>query len=641
MLSFRLGNVSGELAGDLPGHAFISYVREDRERVDRLQVALEQAGIGVWRDTANLWPGQDWKLAIREAITNGSLAFIACFSENSERRVTSYQNEELVLAVEQMRFRPPGRPWLFPIRFAECTIPLFDLGAGRRLDTLQSIDLFDGSWELGIPRLVAAVLNTFNSYGWPAATIDVDHAEGAAAGMRSASAAAQHSAKQRGHLIICGASALAVRTTEELTTRYGANVTMIAPSMENSYSDRLAELPNVRVVESAGLPAATFRQAEIAEARALGLLGGDDMGNLEASFQAHRLNPNLRLVVNVHKTAPAHQALAFFRETTVLAESQVAAPEFVAAALGAASPVSIRLAGRTLYVAGASDVPPSDLMCVLADTHAPGPPRLLPKEQNGGDLVLGVTTGMRRYPHRNRGFFSTVKDATHTVSRRVPHVIVVGLGYTGIRIMGLMHDLGFPLVCVDSSELAPGVSMARRLGIPVVIGSAVLADTLRAARVGNCFAIVCVTGTDLVNVQTALEARALAGGSRIVLRISDDDLADRAARAVGNAAVLPATGELAVHSFAVAMLGHAVLRTIPIERQVLLIADVSLGDGSDLVGSPVVGLNRAGSLRVLAVQRNGAVHWMPYEDRLVTGDRLVVVATPDGIGQLLPNEMSA
>lgn len=150
---------------ETPGHAFISYVREDTELVDRLQEILEAAGIAVWRDTQALWPGQDWKLEIRRAITTGSFVFIACFSNNSARRGTSYQNEELVLAVEQMRLRPPGTPWLVPIRFDDCALPEFDLGAGRTLDSLQRVDLFQESWDRGVARLVAAVLRIFGTPG--------------------------------------------------------------------------------------------------------------------------------------------------------------------------------------------------------------------------------------------------------------------------------------------------------------------------------------------------------------------------------------------------------------------------------------------------------------------------------------------
>src|SRR5215472_5506288 len=146
----------------LAGHAFVSYVREDSERVDRLQAALEDAGVRVWRDIAQLWPGQDWWAEIRRAITAENLVFIACFSGNSGQREVTYQTEELSLAVEQMRLRAPGTPWLIPVRFAPCNIPGLDLGEGRRLTSLQHVDLFDGSWERGIPRLLRVVLEVLH-----------------------------------------------------------------------------------------------------------------------------------------------------------------------------------------------------------------------------------------------------------------------------------------------------------------------------------------------------------------------------------------------------------------------------------------------------------------------------------------------
>jgi TIR domain-containing protein len=65
--------------GNLAGHAFISYVREDSQQADRVQQVLEAAGVPVWRDTADLWPGQDWRAEIRRAITSDALVFIACF----------------------------------------------------------------------------------------------------------------------------------------------------------------------------------------------------------------------------------------------------------------------------------------------------------------------------------------------------------------------------------------------------------------------------------------------------------------------------------------------------------------------------------------------------------------------------------
>lgn len=151
-------SMSAEFFPSHNGHAFISYVREDSLHVDSLQRRLEDAGVRVWRDTADLWPGEDWRRKIRQAIQEDALVFIACFSERSLARKTSFQNEELTLAIEQLRRRRPDDPWLIPVRFSECEIPDLDIGADRTLRSIQRADLFGERSDEGIARLVAAIL---------------------------------------------------------------------------------------------------------------------------------------------------------------------------------------------------------------------------------------------------------------------------------------------------------------------------------------------------------------------------------------------------------------------------------------------------------------------------------------------------
>ena len=142
----------------LVGHAFISYARGDADHVDRLQQTLKAAGIPVWRDTADLWPGQDWRAEIRRAITDNVLVFIACFSHKSLAREKSYQRAELALAIEQLLLRPPDVPWLIPVRFDDCEIPDIDIGGGRSLGSIQRADLFGDRSDHGAARLVESVL---------------------------------------------------------------------------------------------------------------------------------------------------------------------------------------------------------------------------------------------------------------------------------------------------------------------------------------------------------------------------------------------------------------------------------------------------------------------------------------------------
>jgi Trk K+ transport system NAD-binding subunit len=217
------------------------------------------------------------------------------------------------------------------------------------------------------------------------------------------------------------------------------------------------------------------------------------------------------------------------------------------------------------------------------------------------------------------------------------HVIVVGLGNVGTSITGQLHDLGFDVVCVDNNPNATGIPMARQMGLPVVIGDAFREATLRAASLDTAMALVSVTSQDVVNLETALNARALKEDLRIVLRLTDDDLAERLQKTTGNT-ISRSVPYLAAPAFAAAMLEHQVLRTIAVGRHVLLIADVRVGDQAGLAGSLITHTEQDGQARVLALQVSGSprLDWSPQRGyRLGPGDRLIVLATRTGLGPFL------
>ncbi|WP_144765941.1 toll/interleukin-1 receptor domain-containing protein [Curtobacterium sp. 9128] len=145
------------MAAGIAKHAFISYVKEDKDAVDRLCRVLDRAGVPYWRDRKDLAPGDAWRAKIRSAIRDGSLVFLACFSDQSRARSKSYMNEELTLAVDEFRQRPPGATWLIPVRFDEGEVPEWDLGAGRSLTDLNYADLFGESYAEEAAGLVASV----------------------------------------------------------------------------------------------------------------------------------------------------------------------------------------------------------------------------------------------------------------------------------------------------------------------------------------------------------------------------------------------------------------------------------------------------------------------------------------------------
>jgi Trk K+ transport system NAD-binding subunit len=227
------------------------------------------------------------------------------------------------------------------------------------------------------------------------------------------------------------------------------------------------------------------------------------------------------------------------------------------------------------------------------------------------------------------------------------HVIVAGLGTVGTRVIEQLHDLGIAVVGVDKSAEAEGIPVAKRLGIRVVIGETQREETLRAAGIGNSQALVSVTDSDVANLETALNARALAAGPRIVVRLYDDDLAARVQRTIGNT-VSRSASYLAAPAFAAAVLDHQVLRTIAVGRHVLLLAEVAADDGSGLAGRIMAEVHKPGLLRVIALRRADAaisdgsdVDWSPPPGYVIQpGDGIVVLATRAGLSGLLRRDSS-
>lgn len=539
----------------------------------------------------------------------------------------------------------------------------------------------------------------------------------------------------RGHLVICGDTPLAFRIADELATRYLQNVTVILPSKKRNHGPQIARLPRVRVHEAAELTDEAFRDVNAQAARAVALVGDSEVGNVHAALRMQELNPDTRLVIRMSNTSLGQQIRTLFNDCAVLSDGAMAAPSFVAAALGDQAPGHVRVAGRTLYVARRSDRP-KHVICALADTrHSEGDPRLLPERPETANLVLAVADKTPREPlHQHRQRPSPMARLTRSlpviVNRRllqvalvllaviavgtlamsaaggygvtesiyivlldvagaadpgtalkgsakvaqvvvtlaglalVPaitaavvdavvrtrlagplgrlrhpisgHVVVVGLGGVGLRVVAQLNDLGVPVVCVEANEDAVGVPLARREGLPIVFGDATRRETLRSAWVNTCRAVVTVTSDDITNLEAGLTSRSLRDNVRVVLRLFDDDLAARVHRTF----MIPVSRSvsfLAAPAFAAAMMERQVIATIPVGRTVMLIADVPIAQGAALEGRPLSDANRAGESRVLAVRRRGGRYfdWEPQDGYLlVRGDRLIVLATRAGIGHI-------
>jgi Trk K+ transport system NAD-binding subunit len=217
------------------------------------------------------------------------------------------------------------------------------------------------------------------------------------------------------------------------------------------------------------------------------------------------------------------------------------------------------------------------------------------------------------------------------------HAVVVGLGNLGTRVIQQLRDLGVPVVAIDKTESARGTRLVREQGIPLIFGDASQPETLRAASVDTAHALLCLSTDDVVNLEAALQARAVRPELRVVLRLFDGEFADRVQRAFGIASS-KSVSYLAAPAFAAAMQEREVTGTISVERKVLLVAEVPVESGSPLEGLSVAAAQRTGEVRVIALA-NGRTRRTtvspPAGHRLAPDDWMIVVATAAGLSRML------
>jgi Trk K+ transport system NAD-binding subunit len=216
------------------------------------------------------------------------------------------------------------------------------------------------------------------------------------------------------------------------------------------------------------------------------------------------------------------------------------------------------------------------------------------------------------------------------------HVVVVGLGNVGTRVIRQLTDLGIEVVAIDRKPDALGAKVAEQLGIPFIVGDAAREVTLRAASIGSAQALVVVSTDDVTNLQAALNARAVRGDLRVVLRLFDGDFAQRVQKAF-SINISRSVSYLAAPAFAAAMLDREVLATIPVDRHALLVAEVPVLAGSALAGLGLHAVDRPHRVRVIGLTPvAAALDWTPDpQHRLAAGDKVLVVARRAGLAGLV------
>ena len=202
---------------------------------------------------------------------------------------------------------------------------------------------------------------------------------------------------------------------------------------------------------------------------------------------------------------------------------------------------------------------------------------------SGASLIAAlfsiITDSLIRF--RLRSLFSNVTSSTKD------HVIVVGVGSFGYRVMLALRRQQITAVAIEQDADSHFLSATREMAA-VVIGDGRLEETLASAGIARASALVVLTGSDIANLAIALAAKQAWPQCRIVCRLYDSALAEKAAGLLGVDSIL-STSAIAAPVFAGSALQDDILCAFETTEALHLFSSASLklSASADSVASTV------------------------------------------------------
>jgi len=265
--------------------------------------------------------------------------------------------------------------------------------------------------------------------------------------------------------------------------------------------------------------------------------------------------------------------------------------------------------------------------------------------------AIVVLTGSLLIPFATGAIVQAVVDRRYALSegrrvRRVrDHVIVVGLGNMGTRVVEKLRERKIPVVAIERNRDAMGIRAARANGAQVLLGDGSNEELLKEADVGHARSLVAMAKQDTANLEAALSGLKCNPSLRTVMRIYNPEFASLIRQNLNKSASMReapphasySAPEVASASFAQRLTDDKVLVTIPVRGHIAYIEAFEIGERSQLDDKAAMQATKIGSYRLLAVKRaGGTIRWNPDAGFVLSrGDTLLVLATRKGLNDIL------
>jgi Trk K+ transport system NAD-binding subunit len=223
------------------------------------------------------------------------------------------------------------------------------------------------------------------------------------------------------------------------------------------------------------------------------------------------------------------------------------------------------------------------------------------------------------------------------------HVVLVGLGSVGMKVLDGLLQRGQEVVVVEREESNRYLNQVRQRGVPLVLGDSTLGQTLDSVNLHRAASVAIVTSDDLTNIETGLAVRDRLGDRwsqvPVVLRVFERELGRRLEQSFDFRHVW-STVALAAPWFVGAALGLEVRFSFYVGSHPFLIAKLRVHRGGGLEGLAMSDLSA--NIRVIAIGRDASRQALEHPPRrgtrLVAGDDAYLAGPYEELLQVLRRE---
>lgn len=214
------------------------------------------------------------------------------------------------------------------------------------------------------------------------------------------------------------------------------------------------------------------------------------------------------------------------------------------------------------------------------------------------------------------------------------HVVLFGLGKVGFRVLEQLVLLGEQVVVIEKDDHCPHFAYAKNHDVPMRIGSGREEGLLDDVNLAKAKSLICATNDDLANIELAIDARKMNEKIRLVVRLYDQELAEKLKDAIGLDNAF-STAMISAPLFATASMDPCILNSFYVDERLLVIAQIEVNEGSELQSLSVGDISRKHQMVVVTYSRDGnTVFHPPLDVELTAGDVLRIECDPETLKEI-------